>query len=306
MNKLVLFLLVLLAALPAAAQDNDLVPGTLTFEDLDRTYWLHVPDDLTDPAPLVLVLHGRFGDGPSIANHTGFNAIADREGFIAAYPDGIDGEWNFVRGVPGYPNTHDDVAFLTELVDVIAAEYPVDRTRVYATGFSNGGFMAERIACEAPAPFAAFATVAAAGFGGMLNVCLEPETAPAPILLIHGTADDNIPWDGMSVTRGDRTVYITYPIPDTVGYWAGFNGCQPEAETTDVPRSHLSPGTSVRILTIDCPPNASVVLYIVEGGGHNWPNPTHQPYPGSGLINRDIDAAEEIWSFFDAHTLEAN
>lgn len=304
MNKLALLLFVLLAALPTAAQDNGLVPETLTFEDLDRTYWLHVPDSLTGPAPLVLALHARFGDGPSMADHTGFNTIADREGFIVAYPDGIDGEWNFVRNVPGYPNTHDDVAFLTALVDAIDAETPVDRARVYVTGFSNGGFMAQRIACEAPGPFAAFASVAASGFGGMLDVCLPPETAPAPMLLIHGTADDNVPWDGMGITRGDRTIYITYPVPETLGYWAEFNGCRPDADTTDVPPSGLSPETHVRVLSVDCPANASVVLTIIEGGGHNWPNPTQEPYPGSGAITRDIDAAEAIWAFFAAHALE--
>ena len=304
MTKFAVLLLILLAALPASAQDDGLITQTLQFDGVERASALHVPDALPDEAPLVLVLHARFGDGPGMAEHTGFNAIADREGFLVAYPDGIDGEWNYIRGVTGYPNPLDDVAFLTTLVDTIAAGYPVDRTRVYVAGFSNGGFMTQRIACEAPGPFAAFASVAASGFGGMLAVCIEPETAPAPMLLIHGTADDNVPWEGNGVTRGEVTVYVTYPVPETLAYWAEFNGCQPNAETENVPQSGRSPGTSVRFLRVDCPANASVVLAIVEGGGHNWPGPDQEPYPGSGLINHDIDAAEEIWSFFADHALE--
>lgn len=305
MTKIALFLLCLLMVLPTAAQENGLLSQTLSFDHVERSYWLHVPDTLPEAAPLVLVLHPRFGDGPTMAEHTGFNAVADREGFIVAYPDGVDGEWNFVRGVPGYPNPLDDVAFLTALVDTIAESYPVDRARVYVAGFSNGGFMAQRIACEAPGPFAAFASVAASGFGGMLDVCLEPETAPAPMLLIHGTADDNVPWNGTGATQGDVTIYVTYPVPDTLGYWAEFNACQPDAETEDIPTSRLSPGTSVRILRVACAENASVVLYMIQGGGHNWPTPTREAYAGSGLINHDIDATEEIWSFFAAHALES-
>jgi len=305
MTKLVLFLLLLLTALPASAQDDGLSRETLTFEGVERSYWLHIPAELPEAAPLVLALHPRFGDGASMAEHTGFNAIADREGFIVAYPDGIDGEWNFIRGVAGYPNPLDDVAFLTALADTITETYPVDTARVYVAGFSNGGFMAQRIACEAPGPFAAFASVAASGFGGMLDVCLEPETAPAPMLLIHGTADDNVPWEGNSVTRGDVTLYVTYPVPNTLAYWAEFNGCQPNSESEEVPTSRLSPGTSVRILRVDCPANASVALVMIQGGGHNWPSPTREAYSGSGLINHDIDASEEIWAFFAAHSIES-
>ena len=81
---------------------------------------------------------------------THFDDLADREGFMVAYPDGLNNEWNFVRGVRGYAMTQDDTAFLVALIDHIGADHPVDKARVYLAGFSNGGFMAERVACENP------------------------------------------------------------------------------------------------------------------------------------------------------------
>lgn len=269
---------------------------TPTFADLNRTYTLYVPDDLAAPAPLVIVLHGRFSDGVEMEDYSQFDRVAAAEGFIVAYPDGLNGEWNFTRGISGYPEGHDDLAFLNALVDEIAAAHEIDLARVYLAGFSNGGFMAQRVACEDPSRFAGFATVAASGFGGMPEVCRSEQ--PTPMLLIHGTGDTNVPWDGTPVTRGGQTIYVTYPLAQIFGYWASVNGCQPTAETTDIPVSGGSPGTSVRVLTLDCPTGAPVVLYGILGGGHNWARPDLDEYPMSGLINHDIDTAAEIWQFF--------
>ncbi len=287
---------ILLLFVPAVhAQTDALELHTLIVDDLERSYALHLPPELVDPMPLVLVLHGRFGTGIDIARYTGFNDLADRENFIVAYPDGLEGEWNYPRGVQGYPDTHDDLAFLTALVDDLAADYPIDLTRVYIAGFSNGGFMAERAACENPARFAAFASVAAAGFGGMLDVCLEAGTVTAPILMVHGTADENIPWAGTGVTRGERTVYVTYPVPDTLGFWAGFNGCSDGLDTVDLPQSDDSLATSIRIFTVDCPEDAAVVLYGLIGGVHEWPRPL-------SADSTDIDTTEIVWQFFAPRT----
>lgn len=301
MAKWIVLLTLLLITNTVQAQGDDLEPQTMIFEGFERSYVLYKPDDLEIPAPLVLVLHGRFGNGESMRRSTRFNAVAEREGFIVAYPDGLDAEWNYVRGIPGYPNTHDDVAFLIALVDEIAATHEVDLSRVYVTGFSNGGFMAQRIACENPTHFAAFASVAAAGFGGMTGVCMETGSEKAPMLLINGTEDTNVPWEGTGVTRDGRTVYVTYPVPDTLGYWAEFNGCQPNAETSDVPPGGESPETSVRILTVDCPEDGSVVLYSVIGGGHNWPGQEAENVAAYGNVSHDIDASEVIWEFFAGH-----
>ena len=296
-----LFLLLTVTGVHAQEVTPEVSPSLIS-GGLERTYRLHVPEDLTQPAPLVIVLHGRGGTGRHIEGYTGFDELADREGFIAAYPDGLNNEWNYVHNIIGYSDTHDDIAFLIALVDQIAQDYAVDLSRVYIAGFSNGGFMAERVACENPTRFAAFASVSAAGFGGMLDVCQKAGTVSAPMLLIHGTADDNVPWTGLGSTHGDQTIYVLYPVPDTLGYWAEFNGCQGKAETTDLPELGDSPGTSVRILTVDCPSDASVMLYGVIGGGHNWPGKAEGiPAQIAGQVNLDFDATEVIWDFFAQH-----
>ncbi|MBZ0302449.1 MAG: dienelactone hydrolase family protein [Anaerolineae bacterium] len=300
MRRMLLLILLLGLIPPARAQDATPEVQMFSFADLERTYTLHVPPGLAEPAPVVIILHGRGGTGQQMAVYTGFDELADREGFIALYPDGVEGEWDYVKGVPGYPDAQDDTAFLVGLVDHLAEDYPVDLSRVYVAGFSNGGFMAERIACENSPRFAAYASVAASGFGGMTQICAQ--SGQSPIVLIHGTADNNVPWQGLSVTRGERTVYVTYPVPETMAYWAEFNGCGSELKTDEVPESGDSPGTGVRILTVTCPPDASVIIYAVLGGGHNWPGrDANFPAQIAGTINRDIDATEVIWTFFAQH-----
>ena len=302
MRKWFLLLAFLLLAQPLQAQFAGAGELTFTFEDIERNYTLYLPDDLPDSAPLVVVLHPRFSTGGDIEAYTSFNTLADTEKFIVLYPDGLEGEWNFVRGIPGYPNTHDDTGFLVALVEHVAATHPVDPSRVYVTGFSNGGFMAQRVACENPGSFAAYASVAAAGFGGMPSVCAGDGPQVAPMLLMHGTADDNIPWEGTPVTQGGQTIYVTFPVPETLGFWAAFNGCDAAAETTEIPTETEDAETQVRILTVDCPADTGVVLYAIMGGGHVWPGQRPGTIsPLAGAINQDIDAAEEIWKFFAQH-----
>ncbi len=303
MRRMLFLLLLLLpfAAIVHAQTEEPSPPLTWTFADLARTYYLHVPADLVDPAPLVIALHGRFDSGKGMAAMTHFSDLADQQGFIVAYPDGIDGEWNFVRGIGGYDTTQDDTAFLVALIDHIAQDHPVDKTRVYLAGFSNGGLMVQRAACENPAPFAAFASVAAAAFGGIQQVCPQTSAIPIPMLLINGTADQNIPWNGTPIQQNGQTIYITYPVTDTLAYWAQMNNCPAEADTATVPPLSSSPDTEVHIFTLHCPPTTSVVLYAVIGGGHNWPGMPAVSDPAFGSINHDIDASTEIWTFFKQH-----
>ncbi|MBE2269724.1 MAG: prolyl oligopeptidase family serine peptidase [Anaerolinea sp.] len=268
-------------------------------DGLNRSYVLHVPPEIDAPAPLVIMLHGRFGSGAGIETYTAFDRVADEEGFIIAYPDAFGGEWNYVEGVAGYPSEHDDIAFLHALIDHIAAAQPVDPARIYLTGFSNGGFMVQRMACQYPERFAGFASVSAAAFGGMSQVCADRTAVPhAPMLMIHGTADDNIPWDGTPISRDGQTIYITYPVVDTFGYWASRNECGTDADTRDLEQLGSSPGTNVRVLSLHCPDDTAVVLYAIINGGHNWARPDQQFYPELGIINRDMDTAREIWDFF--------
>src|SRR5690606_902868 len=100
-----------------------------------------------------------------------------------------------VDGIEGYQNEVPDIGFLRSLVGELAGRYPVDDKRVYVAGFSNGGFMAQRLACDAPGLFAAFASVGAAGYGGQPSICGDSE--PVSILFMHGTEDGIVPFTGL-------------------------------------------------------------------------------------------------------------
>ncbi len=291
-----------------AHDESWMTPQEASSVELARTYTLYIPSsyDSSTPMPMVVLLHGRFGTGAGTASLTDMNQLAEKYGFIALYPDGIDQQWNYTRDVPGYSPGLDDAVFLTDLIADISQDVVVDQSRLYVAGFSNGGFMAERLACDAPDQFAAFATVAAAGFGGMLEVCAQPN--PVAILMIHGTDDTNIPWNGQSQTIGDQTIYVLAPVPETLAFWAQYIGCQPDLTSEELPQGGTSPGTQVRILRVaGCPAGAGLELVAVIGGGHNWPGkPGRIPVEIGGLVNTDIDAGEVIWQFFSQYTRQEN
>ncbi|MEO8392203.1 MAG: alpha/beta fold hydrolase [Chloroflexota bacterium] len=302
MRKIFPFVILLLLSTATIIQAQSGAPAEQTwlFDGRVRNYELHIPETLDDSAPLVIALHGRGDTGSGMEALTHFDNLADREGFMVAYPDGLNYEWNFVRGVHGYDMSQDDTAFLVALIDHIADDHPVDKTRVYLVGFSNGGLMVQRAACENPAPFAAFASVSAALFGGITDVCPETRDIRAPMLLINGTADTNIPWEGTSVEQNGQTIYITYPVSDTLGFWSVFNKCPLDADTSDLPQLGESPDTQVRLFVMKCPTDTAVLLYRIAGGGHTWPGQKADDAQ-MGSINRDIDASEEIWKFFAQH-----
>src|SRR5690606_15001121 len=105
----------------------------------DRTYELYVPASYSDdqPAPLLLVLHGAGGTGARSQGWLGLDELAEENGFIVAYPDGLANNWDFGNGLPtrtGTPYRVDDVGFLVWLVDEIGKDYTIDRERVFAAG----------------------------------------------------------------------------------------------------------------------------------------------------------------------------
>ena len=271
---------------------------SFTFEGLERSYLLHVPLNHAGPMPLVLVLHGRGQTAGQMMRLTDFNRLADQHGFIALYPNGINQEWNYVKNLPGYPEAHDDTAFLLALVSHVSATYKIDQSRLFAAGFSNGGFMAQRLICETET-FSAFATVGAAGFGGMPDLCRNNK--PLSLLLIHGTADAIVPFDGFTQTnmRGAEVVVLA-SVPQTFGFWADYGGCDTNATNRDLEASGESPETSVIIYEVTgCPDKHDIVLYAIAGGGHNWPGVAGLiPDSIGGAVNLDFHASEVIWEFF--------
>src|SRR5690242_5359319 len=131
--------------------------GSMDIGGLTRSWQLHVPDKYNsqNPAPLLLALHGRLGDGKGMASLTHLSQVTDQYGFIVVYPDGYQRGWADGRGATAADQAGvDDVAFLSTLIATLSSTYVIDARRVYVTGISNGGFMAQRLGCDLSAKVA--------------------------------------------------------------------------------------------------------------------------------------------------------
>ena len=193
---------------------------TLTVDGITRTFHLYRPEGLPSAAPLVVMLHGGFGSGAQAERSYGWDAQADQDHFLVAYPDGLHRAWNAGGGCCGTPAADhvDDVAFLSSMVTTIEEEVPVDPHRVFATGISNGGMMAYRLACDTTL-FAAIGPDSAT----LMGPC--PHPAPVSVIHIHGTADHNIPYGG---GPGDGPGHVDGPsVPSLNATWRGVDSCAP-------------------------------------------------------------------------------
>ncbi|WP_246577384.1 extracellular catalytic domain type 1 short-chain-length polyhydroxyalkanoate depolymerase [Actinospica durhamensis] len=258
---------------------------------LQRTYHVYRPPGLTGPAPLVIFLHGGYGSGSQAEQYYGWDQEAAAHGFLVVYPDGYDRAWNTGGGCCGIPASQDvdDVAFITAVVARVEAGAPVDRHRVFATGISNGGIMAYRLACSTTL-FAAVGPDSATELGS----CDAP--APLSVIHIHGTADQRIPYGGGT---GSGSAHIDGPaVPTVVAGWRRIDGCA-------APTQASSDGGVISTSTATCPDGRAVELITVAGAGHQWPGspdrPVIQKVLGLDTPFPNLDATDVIWAFFAAH-----
>ncbi len=299
-----LFLLFFALAWSAKSQGT-LLDAQFTHDDSMRTYKLYVPAayDGSEPWPLVINLHAFGWDADFMMLKTGMNAVADTGHFLVAYPQGLMVTEEIV--IPPLPATgtgwnlgnfevsgNDDVGFLSKMIHKIGLSHRVDPARVYACGFSNGGSMVYRLACELSDRIAAVASVSG---GAAEDVPCSP-ARPVPLLEIHGTADPFNPYDGIPD-------FLT-PIPEGINFWVNNNQCDDAPVVTQFPDVYPGDGTTVTLKKYgNCNEDAEVWLMDVLGGGHLWPDPT-PPFPAPPFLgpqNGDIDGSSEIWNFFKKH-----
>ncbi|MCX5999985.1 MAG: hypothetical protein NTU41_10465 [Chloroflexi bacterium] len=219
---------------------------SLDHSGIERTYFLHVPSGLYEgePVPLVLVFHGGGGNGTSLVGFSGFDKVADREEFIAVFPDGVGGNWNDGRenfASESHQLNVDDVGFTDALIETIAGEFPVDRKRIYATGISNGGIFCHFLAGQRSGTLAAIAPVAG-GIAVPFNEQFNPDEAVS-VLIIQGTEDRLVPYAGGEVAGGNRGEVVS--TDETVRLWVEHDGCG----ATEGRRrgSYLARGAAVRV-----------------------------------------------------------
>lgn len=281
---------------------------TLESDGLEREYRLYVPAsyDGTALTPLVLSLHGFAGNARQQQNETGWDEIADREGFIVAYPQGTGSpaRWNAGqseiaererRGLVGallsgffeiVPT--DDVMFISAIIHTLEADHCIDPARVYVNGMSNGGGMSNRLACQLSDLIAAAGMVAGAytEFPGGCH-----PARPVPIIAFHGVVDPIVPYGG--------DADVGFPaIEDWVAEWAARNQCDATPEPVE---GTVGAVTGWRY--VDCADDADVVFYSIADGGHTWPGGSMGAAFLLGRTSRDINASETMWTFFEAHPM---
>ena len=273
-------------------------------EGVEREYIIHVPENLNQDSPIVFVIHGYTGSAEGIAAYTGMNNIAEREGFIAVYPQGtIDSNGNTFFNV-GYEFNDDspinDVSFIRELVRSISQEFNLKRKKAFATGMSNGGDMSYLLACTSSDLFKAVAPVAGVLMKGLKDSC--ELNSPVPIFEIHGTADKISLFEGDLNNEGGWGAY--YDLPSTIDFFAERYQLTNKSVKQTISKES---GADYDIFferhwSDDL--EEEVWMYRIEDGRHVWPgiklnwwnNPLAWFYFGSG--NEDINASEEVWSFF--------
>lgn len=262
--------------------------GSLEIGGRKRTYLIHVPANYDEkrPRPLVLVLHGG-GQSPESAEWmSGMSAKADAEDFLTVYPGGTSAQgraptWNSGACCAYAMQNHvDDVGFLRALIDQLEVDYPVDPKRIFATGISNGGMMAYRLACEAADKIAAIAPVE-----GAQELECHP-SAPVSVIVFHGTADRLVPFNGGTTPFQIGSKRSDTSVAATVSFWVQEDSCGLPPEHTESAEVHTD-------IYSRCKAGTTVALYAIQGGHHMW--------PGGRRSGNDVHATDLMWSFFAAH-----
>ena len=266
----------------------------LTCGGYARDSLLHVPSsyDPTKGTMLVINYHGYTSNAAEQVALTGMSPVADARNFIVAYPDGLGAGWNAGDCcTETQPPNVDDVQFTKDLLSLIESQYCIDPARIYATGFSNGGFMSHYLACTMADTFAAVAPVS--GVLGIPTTDCTP-SRPVPIEDFHGTADPVVPYDGGPALKLLPPIQFM-SVPATMNFWRGSDDCLGDAVVT------YQHNTATCTAWNDCSGNVVAELCTLEGEGHEWPGGL--PVPSLGASTDDVDATERMVDFFYAHPM---
>jgi polyhydroxybutyrate depolymerase len=263
------------------------VTGSLMHDGLNRTYTYFVPSTWTanQSLPLLILLHGLTQTGNGVMGITDFNQLAEDNQFIVVYPDGINFAWNANMNVS--VSNADDMGFIESLASSFQQAYNTNPLKQYLVGFSNGGFMSHKMACESSMCFAAIATVAGNMSDTVYANC-NPVYNPA-VLHIHGTADAVVPYNGGTATG--------VSVDQTMQKWAGFLNCSGTPTTVNMPNNNAFDLSSPQRITYLNGTN-SLELIKITGGGHQWPG-ISTLVGGAGTINMDFYSPDIIWEFLN-------
>jgi polyhydroxybutyrate depolymerase len=246
---------------------------SIEWQGEQRTYLVHAPPNY-EPAtrrPLVVVMHAYPGTAAQAEAVSGMSTLADKEGFLVLYPEGLNGGFNALICC----GNEDDVGLIKALVTYMVDTWHADPTRVYATGISNGADMSYRLAVELPKTFAAIAPVSG-GFGGIKTQ--QPDYRPStPVSVI--------------TFIGERDHYYDAFVAG-IQRWQQLLACEPKGGGGPTVPDGITVGTYT------CADGSDIVTYSLPQMGHRW--------PAVGAGDSGLDATGLIWQFFSAHVRTTN
>jgi polyhydroxybutyrate depolymerase len=300
--RVILFILIF-SARSAAAQPPGTDPSkttvleTMEQGNLLRSYMIHVPKSYREGSAvaLIIALHGEGADAATMEEMTDFSKLSEKEGFIVVYPNGAGPfpdkylTWNAGHCCGwAWQRDVDDLGFIAALLERLNGQYTLDPDRLYVTGFSNGGMLAYKIACEYSEKFAAIGVVAAS----MPERCLS--RAVISVIAFHGEKDRYVPYKGgVPPILYDELERHDMPVMETMAFWGERDGCETKgwrSENSKYIRDIWSHGLN----------DTEVRLYTLKDAGHAWPGAKPIRY----LMDEpstDLEASVLMWDFFRTH-----
>jgi len=296
---------------------HGLFTKNIRIDGQNRRYAIFIPKNPTQAMPIVFELHG---GGVYIEDMTGESGhktpfklwmnLAERDKFIVVYPEGLNGAygkptWNDCRGDCQVSSDANDVQFINTLIEKLLADFDIDSHRIYVSGLSNGGFMAQRIAIELNQKIAAISSVVASK--PAVSSCAQPQ--PIPILFMFGTDDNHMPYNGGLLSNPPNALHGTVLSADaTIDYWKNLN------QTDITPQYEIFPdldtndgGVVEKFSYLHGVNDTEVIFYKINGAGHSAPSISERY---SSLFeqyfnkqNHDIEMTTEVWNFFKNKSL---
>ncbi|HEX2533810.1 MAG TPA: PHB depolymerase family esterase [Chitinophagaceae bacterium] len=274
--------------------------GSMIVEGRERTYTVNLPPNYPEGSgfSLVLALHGGGGSARQFETTSGLSEKANASGFIVVYPEGVRSSgllglrtWNAGGCCDDAAEKNiDDVQFISRLIDQLVAGYKINPKRVYATGHSNGGMMAYRLACQLSHKMAAIAPSAA-------TLVVQQSCQPGrsvPVLHLHSAVDRHVPFEG-GVGSGPSKHYNP-PVDSALHVFLRINGCPTIAVETKETSGYTHKKWS------GCSGNAEVQYYLTKDGGHAWAGGSKGSSIGDAPSTA-ISSNDLLWAFFQQYQL---
>ena len=277
----------------------DPIPGTTSSTETvvvggtTRTYIVVRPDTAITNAPALILMHAHGITPQTMANLARAGRLSVDYGVWVYLPQGENGTWN---EDPSSTSTVDDVGFISAMIDQAVSQDHIDKTRVYAAGYSAGGFMAERLACQLSDKIVGFVAVAATLRNSLAAAGECTPTHAMPVAFMDGTSDVVVPYNGEPSVQSAAAA---------TAFWAVKNACVATAMTTTALPQTDKDGTTVAVTTFtQCPSDAATSLYTINGGGHTWPASPYSVYTANlGTTTQNQDATVALWQFLTSYSL---